>query len=244
MADYDIFREQLAIKYPSYGHALLEPSPRKPDSPVQVSDFGCIRRGNSIIVFSMASSVGESWFLVCYRKEQVEHLAAEQLAMEQGAAELAETPRELAEANAALQLAHSAGRAAARGGPIDVGEEAGAEARAAGGDQSRSDREWQVWDSSCAFWGSYSARACATPRWGISSFVVVMRCAYSFLWLVSCFGAQLNFFFGLSIEFDVIFWDCAAWHSAWSDHGNYEWKFCLIGSMNHACDMRWCTPLI
>ena len=45
MADYDIFREQLAIKYPSYGHALWEPSPRNPDRPVQVSDVGFIRRG-------------------------------------------------------------------------------------------------------------------------------------------------------------------------------------------------------
>jgi hypothetical protein len=40
MADYDIFREQLAIKYPSYGHALWEP-----DRPVQVGDVGFIRRG-------------------------------------------------------------------------------------------------------------------------------------------------------------------------------------------------------
>ena len=45
MADYDIFREQLAIKYPSYGHALWEPSPRKPDRPVQVGDVGFIRKG-------------------------------------------------------------------------------------------------------------------------------------------------------------------------------------------------------
>ena len=45
MADYDIFREQLAIKYPSYGHALWEPRPRKPDRPVQVGDVGFIRTG-------------------------------------------------------------------------------------------------------------------------------------------------------------------------------------------------------
>ena len=45
MADYDIFRDQLAIKYPSYGHALWEPSPRRPDRPVQVGDVGFIRRG-------------------------------------------------------------------------------------------------------------------------------------------------------------------------------------------------------
>ena len=45
MADYDIFRELLAINYPSQGHALWEPSPRKPDRPVQVGDVGFIRRG-------------------------------------------------------------------------------------------------------------------------------------------------------------------------------------------------------
>ena len=46
MADYDIFREQLAIKYPSYGHALWGPSPGNPDRPVQVGDVGFIRKGN------------------------------------------------------------------------------------------------------------------------------------------------------------------------------------------------------
>ena len=45
MADYDIYREQLAIKYPSYGHALWDPSPRISDKPVQVGDVGFIRRG-------------------------------------------------------------------------------------------------------------------------------------------------------------------------------------------------------
>jgi hypothetical protein len=45
MADYDIFREQLAIKYPSYGHALWGPSPRDPNIPVQVGDVGFVRRG-------------------------------------------------------------------------------------------------------------------------------------------------------------------------------------------------------
>lgn len=45
MADCDIFREQLAIEYPSYGHALWEPSPRNPDRPVQVGDVGFMLRG-------------------------------------------------------------------------------------------------------------------------------------------------------------------------------------------------------
>ena len=45
MADYDIFREQLAIKYPSYGHALWRPCPKNPDRPVEIGDVGFIRRG-------------------------------------------------------------------------------------------------------------------------------------------------------------------------------------------------------
>ena len=45
MAHYDVFREQLAIKYPAFGHALWEPNPRNPDRPVQVGDVGFIRRG-------------------------------------------------------------------------------------------------------------------------------------------------------------------------------------------------------
>jgi hypothetical protein len=49
MADYDIFREQLAIKYPSYGHALWEPGPRNPDRPVQIGDVGFVRKANSIV---------------------------------------------------------------------------------------------------------------------------------------------------------------------------------------------------
>ena len=45
MPECDIFREQLAIKYPLYGHALWEPSPRYPNKPVQVGDVGFIREG-------------------------------------------------------------------------------------------------------------------------------------------------------------------------------------------------------
>ena len=55
MADYDIFRERLAIKYPSYGHALWEPDPRSPlntDRPVQVGDVGFIRRGKFYRLFN------------------------------------------------------------------------------------------------------------------------------------------------------------------------------------------------
>lgn len=45
MADYNIFREQLSIKYSPYGHALWEPSPAKPNKPVKVGDVGFIRSG-------------------------------------------------------------------------------------------------------------------------------------------------------------------------------------------------------
>jgi len=47
MTHYDIFREQLGIKYPKYGYALWEPSPGPlyRDSPVEVGDVGYIRDG-------------------------------------------------------------------------------------------------------------------------------------------------------------------------------------------------------
>ena len=50
--DYDIFYKQLAIKYPSYGHALWAPSPTNPDRPVQVGDVGFIRRGKFYRLFN------------------------------------------------------------------------------------------------------------------------------------------------------------------------------------------------
>jgi hypothetical protein len=52
MADHDIFREQLAIKYPSYGYALWEPSPTNPNRPVQVGDVGFICEGRFHRLFS------------------------------------------------------------------------------------------------------------------------------------------------------------------------------------------------
>jgi hypothetical protein len=45
MADYDIFREQLSLRYSTYGHALWEPSPSSPNDPVKVGDVGFIRSG-------------------------------------------------------------------------------------------------------------------------------------------------------------------------------------------------------
>jgi len=43
--DYDIFREELAIKYPSYGHALWDPSPGGRYTSVEIGDVGFIREG-------------------------------------------------------------------------------------------------------------------------------------------------------------------------------------------------------
>ena len=56
MADYDIFREQLAIKYPAYGHALWEPSPWQPDRPVEIGDVGFIRNGKFHCLFNALRS--------------------------------------------------------------------------------------------------------------------------------------------------------------------------------------------
>ena len=53
MADYDIFREQLGTMFPKYGHALWDPSPRKPDRPVRVGDVGFIRMGKFHCLFNV-----------------------------------------------------------------------------------------------------------------------------------------------------------------------------------------------
>ncbi|KAH9174158.1 hypothetical protein EDB89DRAFT_1904657 [Lactarius sanguifluus] len=44
-AHYDIFRDQLGIKYPAFGNALWEPNPGRLYSPVEVGDVGFIREG-------------------------------------------------------------------------------------------------------------------------------------------------------------------------------------------------------
>jgi hypothetical protein len=49
MAHYDIFREQLAITYPAFGHALWEPGPDHDGvhgrANVTIGDVGYIRQG-------------------------------------------------------------------------------------------------------------------------------------------------------------------------------------------------------
>lgn len=53
MADYDIFREELANGCPAYGHALWEPDPGGQYDAVQVGDVGFIRRGRFHRLFNI-----------------------------------------------------------------------------------------------------------------------------------------------------------------------------------------------
>lgn len=53
MAVYDVFREQLAIKFPACGHALWDPSPPEPNRPVKVGDVGFIRKGKFHCLFNV-----------------------------------------------------------------------------------------------------------------------------------------------------------------------------------------------
>jgi hypothetical protein len=59
MAEHEIFREQLAIMYPSYGYALWEPRPTNPNRPVQVGDVGFIREGKFHRLFSALLSADD-----------------------------------------------------------------------------------------------------------------------------------------------------------------------------------------
>lgn len=53
MAHYDIFRDQLGIKYPAFGHALWEPNPGRLYTPVEVGDVGFIREGKFHRLFNV-----------------------------------------------------------------------------------------------------------------------------------------------------------------------------------------------
>ncbi|KAI9439505.1 hypothetical protein H4582DRAFT_1812255 [Lactarius indigo] len=52
MAQYDIFRDQLAIKYPTYGHALWEPNPGGLYHAIEVGDVGCVLKGKFLRLFN------------------------------------------------------------------------------------------------------------------------------------------------------------------------------------------------
>lgn len=53
MTQYDIFRDQLAIKYPVYGHALWEPNPGGLQPAVEIGDVGCILQGKFLRLFNV-----------------------------------------------------------------------------------------------------------------------------------------------------------------------------------------------
>jgi len=59
MADYNIFREQMGIRFPTYGHALWDPRPDEPGKPVKIGDVGFIRRGKFHLLFNALSPEGE-----------------------------------------------------------------------------------------------------------------------------------------------------------------------------------------
>ncbi|KAF8265211.1 hypothetical protein EI94DRAFT_366055 [Lactarius quietus] len=53
MAHYDIFRDQLAIRFPAYGHALWEPSPGDLYDVASVGDVGYISEGRFHRLFNI-----------------------------------------------------------------------------------------------------------------------------------------------------------------------------------------------
>ena len=54
--NYDIFREELATKYSTYGHALWEPSPGGHYTAVEIGDVGFIREGRFHRLFNILLS--------------------------------------------------------------------------------------------------------------------------------------------------------------------------------------------
>jgi hypothetical protein len=53
LMDYDIYREELRIKYPTYGHALWEPSPGGCYTSAEIGDVGFIRQGYFYRLFNI-----------------------------------------------------------------------------------------------------------------------------------------------------------------------------------------------
>ena len=58
MTHYDIFRDQLAIKYHAFGHALWEPDPGGQYPPAEVGDVGFIREGKFHRLFNALLMAG------------------------------------------------------------------------------------------------------------------------------------------------------------------------------------------
>jgi hypothetical protein len=55
-AQHETFREELAIKYPTFGYALWEPDPMGQDGAVEVGDVGFIRTGHFFRLFNVLCS--------------------------------------------------------------------------------------------------------------------------------------------------------------------------------------------
>ena len=51
--NHDIYREELATNYPTYGHALWEPSPGVDSTAVEIGDVGFIREGRFHRLFNI-----------------------------------------------------------------------------------------------------------------------------------------------------------------------------------------------
>ena len=58
--DYDVFRDQLAASYPTYGHALWDPSSGGLYTAVEVGDVGFIRQGKFHRLFNVLLPRGHS----------------------------------------------------------------------------------------------------------------------------------------------------------------------------------------
>ena len=63
MADYSIFREQLATRFPTYGHALWDPRPPEPGMPVRIGDVGFIRGGKFHCLFNALCPKGDQLYV-------------------------------------------------------------------------------------------------------------------------------------------------------------------------------------
>jgi hypothetical protein len=51
--NYDIYREELAINHPAYGHALWEPNPGGRYTAVEIGDVGFTRQGSFHRLFNI-----------------------------------------------------------------------------------------------------------------------------------------------------------------------------------------------
>jgi hypothetical protein len=60
MDHYDIFRDQLATRFPGYGHALWEPSPVDPSLHTSIGDVGYVSQGKFHRLFNILLPANDS----------------------------------------------------------------------------------------------------------------------------------------------------------------------------------------